>query len=151
MQACCSFQSLDVADATPLLQALIVVIRDWLIIFAGLLLAPSVFGCMTLPPALQPVLVSFSAPAFSRAQDTQLTSGEVQAKITIDTAGNVTSAEIVSINPSSIEQAPVLKSIRRAKFRIQEPERWPGGLQDYLHTFEFEILQPLVSEAGYDN
>ena len=148
MQASHSFQSLDAANAAPLLQALIVMIKSWLHTLIGVVAAPVALACMTLPPELQPVLVSFTDPIFSRMQDTQQTAGIVQAKITIDLAGTVTSAEIVQINPAVLEKKPVLQSIEKARFRIKQPERWPDGLKDYLHTFEFEILQPVSTGGG---
>jgi len=123
-------------------------IRSWLHIFIGIVAAPVALACMTLPPELQPVLTSFTDPVFLRTQDTQQTAGIVQAKISIDPAGNVTLAEIVEINPVVLEKKPILQSIEKARFRIKQPERWPDGLKDYLHTFEFEILQPVSSGGG---
>ena len=123
-------------------------IRSWLHIFIGIVAAPVALACMTLPPELQPVLVSFTDPVFVRVQDTKQTAGVVQAKISIDPAGNVTSAEIVETNPAALEQKPILQSIEKARFRIKQPDRWPDGLKDYLHTFEFEILQPISSGGG---
>ena len=129
-------------------KALSVVKRVWLYIFIFVVSAPAALACFTLPPELQPVLVSFTDPIFARVQDTQQTDGIVQAKISINPAGNVISAEIIEINPAVLEKAPILKSIEKARFRIQQPERWPDGLQDYLHTFEFEILQPISNRGG---
>ena len=123
-------------------------IRRCLLFFIGFVAAPVAFACLTLPPELQPVLVSFTDPVFIRVQSTQQTAGVVQAKISIDIAGNVTSAEIVEITPATLEKKPILQSIEKARFRIKQPERWPDGLKDYLHTFEFEILQPVSTEGG---
>jgi hypothetical protein len=122
--------------------------RRWLHIFIGIVATPAALACMTLPPELQPVLVSFTDPVFIRAQDTQQPIGVVKAKISIDPAGNVTSAEIVEVNPAVLEKKPILQSIEKARFRIKQPERWPHGLKDYLHSFEFEILQPVPNKGG---
>ena len=129
-------------------KALSVVKRVWLYIFIFVVSAPAALVCFPLPPELQPVLVSFTDPIFARVQDTQQTDGIVQAKISINPAGNVISAEIIEINPAVLEKAPILKSIEKARFRIQQPERWPDGLQDYLHTFELKILQPISNRGG---
>jgi hypothetical protein len=122
--------------------------RRWLHIFIGIVAAPAALACMTLPPELQPVLISFTDPVFIRAQDTQQPIGVVKAKISVDPAGNVTSAEIVEVNPAVLEEKPILQSIGKARFRIKQSERWPDGLKDYLHTFEFEILQPVLNRGG---
>ena len=122
--------------------------KHWGHIFIGILAAPVALACLTLPPELQPVLVSFTDPVFVRAQDTNQTTGVVQAKINVDPSGNVTSAEIIKINPAALEKMPILQSIKKARFRIKQPDRWPDGLQDYLHTFEFEILPPVSSGGG---
>jgi hypothetical protein len=93
--------------------------RRWLHIFIGIVAAPAGLACMTLPPELQPVLVSFTDPVFIRAQDTQQPIGVVKAKINVDPAGNVTSAEIVEVNPAVLEKKPILQSIEKARFRIK--------------------------------